>query len=623
MYKKLPGLIVSLLVSCYCFSQGVGVGTTKPDSSAAMDISATNKGLLIPRMNLAGILAILRPAKGLLAYDSIANQLLVNTGSAGAPDWRPVASNNANGNGSGWSLTGNTGTNPAAQFAGTTDNQLLRFRVNNLAVGELNPVSGNIFWGLKAGQPRTVGFSTIAIGPGALQTDSTTGNLVAIGDSALFSNDKGVGNTAIGSKALLFNTQGAANTAIGSNALFSNTTGQFNTVTGTQALLSNTTGQFNVAVGVQSMLANDVGESNTAVGHQSLLSNGSGLGNTAVGSQALFSNSTGNSNTATGHAALLFNSTGQFNVAMGDSALQGNSTGSKNTAIGFRAMLKSNFTIGNTVIGTDALNSLTDTSLVRPDNIAIGQNALFNITAGAQNIGLGINTLEIDHEASDDVAVGIRALRSTIDNAFENTAIGVDAAGNENVGDANTTIGRFAVTLDDGTRCIALGSNAANTVLNDEVMLGNSATTSIGGAVNFSKLSDGRFKKNIRENIPGIEFIMKLRPLTYQVDLPALNKKLYARTGGRPPSGKGNDAAGQIIQSGFIAQEVEQAAKEIGFDFSGVNRPQQESGLYSLRYASFVMPLVKAVQEQQKMVEQLRQENADLEKELEKLEQKK
>lgn len=621
MYKKLLSLTVSLLISCYSFSQGVGIGTTRPDSSAALDITATNKGLLIPTMNLNSILLIPKPAKGLLAYDSIANQLMTNTGNASAPDWQPVASNNtnSNGDGSGWSLTGNFGTNPATQFAGTTDNQPLRFRVNNTAAGDLQPATGNIFWGLHAGQPATVGFSTIAIGPGALRTDSTTENLVAIGDSALFSNDKGAGNTAIGSKALLSNTQGTTNTAIGSNALFSNTTGLSNTVTGNQALLSNTTGQFNVADGFQSMLANDVGQSNTAVGHESLLSNGSGLGNTAVGSQALFTNSTGNSNTATGHQSLFFNSTGQFNVAIGDSALMANTTASDNTAIGFKTMLQNNSSVRNTAIGTGALTRLVGDGFFRSDNIAIGPNAQFGIKSAASNLCLGFNTLEIAKEAFDDVAVGGRALFQTISSAGDNTAVGVDAIGNEDASEDNVAIGRFALIFSSGTRSVALGSNAKNTVLNDQVMLGNPNITSISGAVNFSKLSDGRFKKNIRANIPGIVFIMKLRPVTYQVDLPSLNKKIYAQTGGRPPSRIGSDAAQQVIQSGFIAQEVEQAAKEIGFDFSGVNRPQQEGGLYSLRYASFVMPLVKAVQEQQQLADRLRQSNAGLEKQLDAL----
>ncbi|MCB0619902.1 MAG: hypothetical protein KDC41_14570, partial [Saprospiraceae bacterium] len=49
--------------------------------------------------------------------------------------------------------------------------------------------------------------------------------------------------------------------------------------------------------------------------------------------------------------------------------------------------------------------------------------------------------------------------------------------------------------------------------------------------------------------------------------------------------------------TGFIAQEVESAALELGFEFSGVDAPKNEDEIYGLRYAEFSVPLVKAVQE--------------------------
>src|SRR5215212_2358739 len=155
-------------------------------------------------MSLNSINAIVSPAKGLFVYDSVANQLMVNVGSAVAPNWQAVANGNSSG---AWSLIGNNNINPANQFLGTTDNQPLRFRINNIKAGELNS-SGNIFWGLRAGQSNTSGFSNVAIGTDALKFDVTGANLVAIGDSALFNNGKdnpipgavGIANIAIGSK---------------------------------------------------------------------------------------------------------------------------------------------------------------------------------------------------------------------------------------------------------------------------------------------------------------------------------------------------------------------------------------------------------------------------------------
>ena len=58
----------------------------------------------------------------------------------------------------------------------------------------------------------------------------------------------------------------------------------------------------------------------------------------------------------------------------------------------------------------------------------------------------------------------------------------------------------------------------------------------------------------------------------------------------------------KTLYSGFVAQEVEQAASDAGYDFSGVDKPKNPTGFYGLRYAEFVVPLVKAVQQQQQMI---------------------
>jgi hypothetical protein len=79
----------------------------------------------------------------------------------------------------------------------------------------------------------------------------------------------------------------------------------------------------------------------------------------------------------------------------------------------------------------------------------------------------------------------------------------------------------------------------------------------------------------------------------------------------------------KIEFSGFIAQEVEQAAQETNYNFSGVHKPKNDKDLYGLTYAEFVVPLVKAVQEQQAIIEQQNKKIENLEKKLEKLMQNK
>ena len=54
-------------------AQGVGVGTATPDASAALDVTAPNKGLLVPRVVLSGTTApapLTLPATGLLVYNT-------------------------------------------------------------------------------------------------------------------------------------------------------------------------------------------------------------------------------------------------------------------------------------------------------------------------------------------------------------------------------------------------------------------------------------------------------------------------------------------------------------------------------------------------------------------------
>jgi len=59
---------------------------------------------------------------------------------------------------------------------------------------------------------------------------------------------------------------------------------------------------------------------------------------------------------------------------------------------------------------------------------------------------------------------------------------------------------------------------------------------------------------------------------------------------------------------------VEEAAIELGFDFHGVDKPKNENSHYGLRYAEFVVPLVKAMQEQQAIIEKLEKRIEELEK---------
>src|SRR5262249_1225742 len=73
------------------------------------------------------------------------------------------------------------------------------------------------------------------------------------------------------------------------------------------------------------------------------------------------------------------------------------------------------------------------------------------------------------------------------------------------------------------------------------------------------------------------------------------------------------------VTTGFIAQEVEQAAKKVNYDFSGVDAPKNDKDMYGLRYSDFVVPLVKAVQELSSQNDAQQKINSDQQKQIDEL----
>ncbi len=70
------------------------------------------------------------------------------------------------------------------------------------------------------------------------------------------------------------------------------------------------------------------------------------------------------------------------------------------------------------------------------------------------------------------------------------------------------------------------------------------------------------------------------------------------------------------MQTGFLAQEVEQVCKDLDFEFSGLHVPSGATDNYGLSYGSFVPLLVKGMQEQQVLIDALNTENAALKTQL-------
>jgi hypothetical protein len=332
--------------------------------------------------------------------------------------------------------------------------------------------------------------------------------------------------------------------------------------------------------GYQAGSATTTGYNNTANGYTALLSNTLGRANTANGYTALLSNTEGNGNTANGVYSLYSNTTGGYNTANGAYSLYSNTTGRQNTANGVWSLYSN--TTGN-------------------NNTANGLNSLYKNTTGNNNTANGLYSL------------------------FSNTT-----------GIGNTALGYMADVSTDGLiNATAIGTGALVNASN-KVRIGNTAVTVIEGQVAYSFPSDKRFKYDIKQNVPGLEFIKKLQPVTYYFDEEKLAQ--YSRTGILRPDRypdqddivKAASYSGEKqLHTGFLAQDVEKIAKELGYSFDGVHAPANDRDHYSLAYSQFIMPLVKSVQQQQTIIEKqnsemdiLKAQVAELTKVVNKLTQK-
>lgn len=124
----------------------------------------------------------------------------------------------------------------------------------------------------------------------------------------------------------------------------------------------------------------------------------------------------------------------------------------------------------------------------------------------------------------------------------------------------------------------------------------------IGGQVSWSNFSDKRIKDNVQENVVGLEFIKALRPVTYHFNVKKQEELMGIKEAGE---WEGKYDIENIQFSGFIAQEVEMAAKKVGYDFSGLDK---SGDIMGVRYAEFTVPIIKAMQEQQQMIEEMKKE---------------
>ncbi len=223
-------------------AQNLGINTTGsiPNASAGLDVDFTNKGLLIPRIALTGtsdVTTIVTAATSLLVYNTATAGTLPNNVTPGYYYWNGTKWIAFGGSGGkDWSLLGNAGTVVTTNFLGTTDNNSLAFRTNNLermrvlntgqvAVNSTTTFATSTFFSQATANNNAVDGDASGTGDAVYGQNTGTGS----GVMGLSNNSSGIGVVADNT-----NTTGTGLVAAGNNsALNSLTSGSAGAFTGT------------------------------------------------------------------------------------------------------------------------------------------------------------------------------------------------------------------------------------------------------------------------------------------------------------------------------------------------------------------------------------------------------
>jgi hypothetical protein len=392
----------------------------------------------------------------------------------------------------------------------------------------------------------------------------------------------GAFNSTTGTVATLNTTTGSVQT-LSAGTLATNLTGGtysglINSSTGTYSgLINSSTGTFTGSLGGSANLTAGTIQTLTASTLTGTLTGGTytGVITGSLGTSCNFTAGTINNFTSSSNATIsgvtfgTGNPSGsQQNIAVGISALTSNTSGNNNSAFG-RFVLNSNTTGSyNYAFGNFALNGNTSGQ----ENSAFGASVLSGNTTGSYNTAFGNLSLNTSTTSTANVAVGYQALFATSGAGSLNTAIG-NTAGNQNTtGSNNSFIGNSA--------------QGASASANNAITLGNGSIATLRCQVtSITGLSDGRDKSEVKDLSAGLDFVGKLRPVSF-----VWNTRDKAKI--------------NVPDAGFIAQELLEAQEKTGIVIPNLVSQENPEKLEAA-YGTLIPVLVQAIKELKAKVELL------------------
>ena len=186
--------------------------------------------------------------------------------------------------------------------------------------------------------------------------------------------------------------------------------------------------------------------------------------------------------------------------------------------------------------------------------------------------------------------------------SHSNTYLGATAGDKTTTGFENVCVGYNAdISAVGGDNQIVIGNNVSGSG-DDRVVIGNDSGTYYldytAGSQSWTQTSDVRIKRDIEDGNLGLSFINELRPVTYR------HKPRSEYPESWNEYNKDITEASEDKYYGLVAKEVKEAMDKVGGDyFSGWK--EDYDGRQGVGFASFVIPLIKAVQELSEKVSKL------------------
>jgi hypothetical protein len=460
-------------------------------------------------------------------------------------------------------------------------------------------------------------------------------DLIVNGVSVGKGNNSVLGNTVVGANALNFNISGTNNTFVGENSGYLNQSGGNNVGVGFNTFYNLNSGTNNSALGNFSLQQNTTGYKNTAIGYFALNANTISNDNTAVGNDSLKVNTIGNFNTAVGSGSMIANTSGLNNVAIGYRSLNNNTTGNYNTVIGNNATTLAAGNSNSIVIGRDAVGLGTDTVVLGNGGILTtilrGQTLIGTTTVGAptygstpqlvvanpfSNVGGVIDIRNLNTSIVADSLLGRIQFTGKSDALVGFTSAAIEVISTGNMGTGNNGGGALKFMTSPGTfptnpieRMRVTQGGTVQPGIDNSYSLGASGIrwSAVWAANGTIQTSDEREKKDIVDSDLGLDFISKLRPVSFKwkVGKNEVTNELDGLDEEGNPKTKivVTPIEGKRTHYGLIAQEVEAALD--GKDFGGFIH-DKETDIKGLRYDQLIPVMINAIKELKAEIELLK-----------------